>query len=125
MPASPPPDTVIERFQEHGTPVFTHFWDTNYPGGGAGTNGVLELDGQYIYYVDDLYESPIFDSLRDAITAGEVNYVNSGTERIECDAIPHAEIASLLVYDEEDPTQGFLINGVAYTAEGKLKSDVE
>ena len=117
MPTSPPPDTVLERFQERGTPVFTHFWDTNYPGGGAGTNGVLELDGQYIYYVDDLYESPIFDSLRDAITAGEVNYVNSCTERIECDAIPHAEIAPLLVYDEEDPTQGFLINGVTYTAE--------
>ncbi len=97
---------------EEGEQVYSLYWDSGAPGAGAGYESVYKWNGQYYLVLSDGDgEDEPFDTLREAIDAGELTYVNSATQEITSTELSAAEIVAMLNNDESDPVERLTING--------------
>lgn len=101
-----------EAIFEEGEKVYSLYWDSGAPGAGAGYESVYKWNDRYYLLLSDGdgADEP-FDTLREAIDAGELTYVNSAMQEITSTELSAAEIVAMLNNDESDPVERLTING--------------
>lgn len=99
----------VDRIIDRGDCVFTHDWDTNSPGGGAGSEQVYCWKGEYAIASTDYGDSGPFDSLEEALQEQDLLLVTGATTSIDCTEIGTEDLAARLLFD--DPPSSICING--------------
>lgn len=96
---------------EEGELVYSLYWDSGGPGAGAEYESVYLWEGQYfaVLSYEEEMQGP-FATLREAIEACELTYVNEAVEAIDSTELRAAEIAALLRTDAETSLQRLTIN---------------
>jgi hypothetical protein len=97
---------------EEGEKVYSLYWDSGAPGAGAGYESVYKWNGQYYLLLSDGDdENEPFDTLREAIDAGELTYVNSAMQEITSTELSAIDIVAMLNNDKSEPAERLTING--------------
>ncbi|WP_026370077.1 hypothetical protein [Kallotenue papyrolyticum] len=104
-------DFDVDTILEEGELVYSLYWDSGAPGAGADSEAVYLWDEEYfaVLSYEEEMQGP-FATLREAIEACELNYVNESVEAIDSTELRAAEIAALLRTDAETSLQRLTIN---------------
>jgi hypothetical protein len=101
-----------EILEEQGQRVYSMFWDTGGPGGGADYNYVYQYQGAYYHIFLYSEVSGPYVSLADAIKQHELGMINGAAKQIE--TLLAADALLPMLYPALDPSDlpyPFEING--------------
>jgi hypothetical protein len=99
----------IEEMVENGEIVYSVYWDSEGPGAGADVEAIYKYNRKYclrLSFEDDVL---VYDSLGEALDAGELFLVSEATVSIESTEIPSEELIKKLTYSGGE-NHKFLIN---------------
>ncbi|MGI0481647.1 hypothetical protein ACN4EE_12745 [Geminocystis sp. CENA526] len=85
-----------ELMQEQGEVVYSVYWDSGAPGAGAGYELIYLWKGQYVVWLTDDPDRPVYDNLTEAIMGVELNFVNDAIKEIKSTELSSEEIVELL-----------------------------
>jgi len=110
-----------ELILKEGKTVYSLFWDSGGPGGGAGSETIIKFKNLYWTCNDYSGFSGPYDALEYALSS-EFTTVTSATQSIYCSELSISEIVELLKPFDIEFTKRLIINGRDWviTTEGKF-----
>ena len=123
-------DANLEFLQElilkEGKTVYSLFWDSGGPGGGAGSETIIKFKDLYWTCTDYSGFSGPYDALEYALSSDFIT-VTSATQSVDSSELTIAEIVELLEPFDIEYTKRLTINGRDWviTTEGKFMRKTE
>lgn len=101
---APDYEELYEQLEEEGQIVYSLYWDSDGPGGGA--------DYEYVYRLHDMYYAVLtyedgpqgpFQALEPVLRQFELNVVTNATQEIEAPELDEETLKSLLIGNADLP----------------------
>ena len=110
-----------ELILKEGETVYSLFWDSGGPGGGAGSETIIKFKNQYWAFTEYTGFSGPFDELEYALTSDFIT-VTSATQSVYSSELSAERIAELLEPFDLEYTKRLIINGKDWviTTEGEF-----
>ena len=110
-----------ELILKEGKTVYSLFWDSGGPGGGAGSETIIKFKNQYWAFTEYTGFCGPFDALEYALTSDFIT-VTSATQSVNSSELSAERIAELLEPFEIEYTKRIEINGRDWviTTEGEF-----
>ena len=86
-----------EKLTQKGKSVYSIWWDSGAPGGGADVESIWKMEGSYFVTLSsEDYAIGPFDILTGAIKATEMDFIMSAVTDINCTEMGDVDLAPLL-----------------------------